>query len=48
MAKQGSYALIPDKLHQPLEQGFIVTKRAADNPTGAGICAFHGGQKRAR
>jgi molybdate transport system substrate-binding protein len=31
LAKQGSYALIPDKLHQPLEQGFIITKRAADN-----------------
>lgn len=31
LAKQGSYALIPDKLHQPLEQGFIITKRAAAN-----------------
>jgi len=31
LAKQGGYALIPDKLHQPLEQGFIITKRAADN-----------------
>jgi molybdate transport system substrate-binding protein len=31
LAKQGSYALIPDKLHQPLEQGFIITKHAADN-----------------
>lgn len=31
LARQGSYALIPDKLHQPLEQGFIITKRAADN-----------------
>jgi molybdate transport system substrate-binding protein len=31
MSGQGSYALIPDKLHQPLEQGFIVTRRAADN-----------------
>jgi molybdate transport system substrate-binding protein len=32
LAKQGSYALIPDKLHQPLEQGFIITRRAAANP----------------
>jgi molybdate transport system substrate-binding protein len=31
LAKQGSYALIPDKLHQPLEQGFIITKRATGN-----------------
>ena len=31
LAKQGGYALIHDKLHQPLEQGFIITKRAADN-----------------
>jgi len=31
LAKQGSYALISDKLHQPLEQGFIIIRRAADN-----------------
>ena len=31
LARQGGYALIPDKLHQPLEQGFIITRRAADN-----------------
>jgi molybdate transport system substrate-binding protein len=31
MAGQGSYSLVPDNLHQPLEQGFVVTKRAADN-----------------
>ena len=31
LAKQGNYGLIPDKLHQPLEQGYIITKRAADN-----------------
>lgn len=32
LGKQGSYALIPEKLHQPLEQGFIITRRAANNP----------------
>jgi len=32
LAAKGGYALIPDKLHQPLEQGFIVTRRAAANP----------------
>ena len=32
LAAKGGYWLIPDKLHEPLEQGFIVTKRAAGNP----------------
>jgi len=31
LAKQGGYSLIQDKLHQPLEQGFIVTQRADGN-----------------
>lgn len=31
LASKGGYALIPDHLHQPLEQGFIVTRRAAGN-----------------
>jgi molybdate transport system substrate-binding protein len=30
-AKMGGYYLIPDNLHQPLEQGFVITHRAADN-----------------
>ncbi len=29
LAGKGGYWLVPDKLHKPLEQGFIVTKRAA-------------------
>lgn len=29
---KGGYWLIPDNLHQPLEQGFLITKRAAGNP----------------
>ncbi|MDP2406791.1 MAG: molybdate ABC transporter substrate-binding protein [Hydrogenophaga sp.] len=29
LASKGGYWLIPDQLHAPLEQGFIVTKRAA-------------------
>jgi molybdate transport system substrate-binding protein len=28
LAKRGGYWLIPDTLHEPLEQGFIITKRA--------------------
>ena len=31
LAGKGGYYLIPDKLHQPLEQGFIITKRAEGN-----------------
>lgn len=29
LAKKGGYYLIPGKLHNPLEQGFVITKRAA-------------------
>lgn len=31
LATKGGYWLIPDNLHNPLEQGFIITKRAKDN-----------------
>lgn len=31
LAGKGGYWLIPDKLHQPLEQGFVITKRAEGN-----------------
>lgn len=31
LAGKGGYWLIPDNLHQPLEQGFVITKRAAGN-----------------
>lgn len=33
LAGKGGYYLIPDKLHAPLEQGFIITQRAAGNIT---------------
>ncbi len=32
LAGRGGYWLIPDALHEPLEQGYIITKRAAGNP----------------
>ena len=32
LAEAGGYHLIDDRLHEPLEQGFIITRRAADNP----------------
>ena len=31
LASKGGYWLIPEKLHQPLEQGYIITKRAEHN-----------------
>lgn len=31
LARKGGYWLIPDELHAPLEQGFIITKRAEKN-----------------
>lgn len=31
LAMRGSYWLVPDTMHEPLEQGFIITKRAASN-----------------
>ncbi len=31
LASKGGYWLIPDNLHAPLEQGFIITKRAEGN-----------------
>lgn len=33
LSKQGGYWLVPDRLHEPLEQGFIITKRAGGNST---------------
>lgn len=31
LASKGGYALIPDKLHAPLEQAFVITKHGAEN-----------------
>lgn len=31
LAQKSGYWLIPDNLHEPLEQGFIITKRAENN-----------------
>ncbi len=40
LAKKGGYALVPDDMHQPLEQGFIVTKRGAGNPLAVAFAGF--------
>lgn len=31
LSKKGAYFLIPEKLHQPLEQGYVITRRAEGN-----------------
>ena len=31
LANDGGYYLIPDDLHQPLEQGYIITRQGANN-----------------
>jgi molybdate transport system substrate-binding protein len=43
LASKGGYWLIPDQLHAPLEQGFIVTKRAAGNALARRFAEHMGG-----
>lgn len=31
LSARGGHALVPERLHQPLEQGFVITRRAAGN-----------------
>lgn len=45
LASKGGYWLIPDSLHQPLEQGFIVTQRAAGNPLAQAFARFMAGKE---
>lgn len=45
LAKQGSYVLISDTLHQPLEQGFVITRRAAQNSRAREFAEFMGGKE---
>jgi molybdate transport system substrate-binding protein len=40
LAEKGGYWLIPDTLHQPLEQGYITTQRAASNPVAKRFADF--------
>ena len=48
MSGKGSYSLVPDSLHEPLEQGFVITKRAADNALAKAFADYMGsGETRA-
>lgn len=42
LAQRGGYGLIPDHLHEPLEQGFIITKRAQGNALARRFADFVG------
>lgn len=45
LAEAGGYALIDEHLHKPLEQGFIVTKRAENNELAAKFADFISSQQ---
>jgi len=42
LREQGWYRVVPDQLHAPLVQGYIVTRRAKDNALAAAFAAFVG------
>ena len=42
LARQGGHWLVPDTLHAPLEQGFIITKRAEKNALASRFAAYIG------
>ena len=42
LASKGGYWLIPETLHSPLEQGFIITRRAAGNALAQNFADFMG------
>ncbi len=44
LAKHGGYWLIPDTLHEPLEQGFVITKQAAGNELAQRFADYMGSQ----
>jgi molybdate transport system substrate-binding protein len=45
LAKRGSFYLIPDKLHNPLEQGFIITKLGANKPQAKQFAEYMGSKQ---
>lgn len=44
LASKGGYWLIPDELHAPLEQGFIITKRAGKNVLAKQFAVYMGSE----
>jgi molybdate transport system substrate-binding protein len=48
LAAKGGYALIPDTLHEPLTQGYIVTRRAAGNALAKSFADYMSGPEARR
>ena len=44
LSAKGGYFLIPSELHEPLEQGFIITKRAEKNALAKRFADYMGGK----
>ena len=44
LASKGGYWLIPDNMHEPLEQGFIITKEGANNALAKSFADYMGGK----
>jgi molybdate transport system substrate-binding protein len=45
LSKKGGYYLIPDNMHNPLEQGFIITKRGANKPLAKKFAEYMGSKQ---
>ena len=45
LSKKGGYYLIPDSMHNRLEQGFIITKRGADKPLAKQFAEYMGSKQ---
>jgi molybdate transport system substrate-binding protein len=45
LSKKGGYYLIPDNMHNPLEQGFIITKRGANKPLAKQFAEYMGSKQ---
>jgi molybdate transport system substrate-binding protein len=43
LARKGGYALIPENLHSPLEQAYVVTRRAGNNPLAKAFVQYMAG-----
>ncbi|MCU0836031.1 MAG: molybdate ABC transporter substrate-binding protein [Chromatiaceae bacterium] len=44
MANKGAWTLIPAEWHEPLEQGYVILKRAADNPSARRFAEYMGSE----
>jgi len=45
LSKRGGYYLVPDNLHKPLEQGYIITKLGANKPLAKTFAEYMGSKQ---